>query len=158
MRTLIVSFLSALTALAVFSLAASAQTLIDAKDPEVIRNLASGYGSATLTTTSDGEPKIVGRVDGIQYLIYFYGCEAQINCDSIQFSAAWLDVENFTAETASEWNLTRRIGKAFVDGDGDPWLQWDVNLVGGVSLTNIDDTIDWWIFTLKQFTNFMRDL
>ena len=150
---LVIAVLAALVG--IFSTDAPAQTLIDAKDPEAIRNLASGYGSAMLTTDSDGDPKISGRIDGIAYSIYFYGCEDGENCKSIQFSAGWSGVRNFTAETASEWNRKKRFGSAF-SSNGDPVLAWDVNLFAGVTVKNIDDTFDWWSITLKDFAKYLE--
>ena len=49
----------------------AAQTLIDGSDPEQIVNAARGYGSAQLTTDSDGDPRIRGRIDGTIYVIFF---------------------------------------------------------------------------------------
>lgn len=146
---LVLSVLPALVG--ILSADASAQTLLDAKDPEAIRNIASGYGSALLTTDSQGDPKISGRIDGVAYSIFFYGCEDGENCKSIQFKAGWSGVGNFTAKTASEWNLKKRFGAAYLDSDGDPGLQWDVNLFAGVTINNIDDTFDWWSIVLKEF-------
>ena len=156
MRNLISFCSSALTiCIVIFSTEASAQTLIDATDPDEIRNLASGYGSASLTTANDGSPMVSGRIDGIGYSIYFYGCEDAKDCRSIQFSAQWTGFDNLSTEVISEWNRTKRFGGAHLDLNSNPVIEWDVNLYAGVSRNNLDDTIDWWSIVLKNFEAFL---
>jgi hypothetical protein len=156
MQNLSSLFLSVLTVcVVILGTEASAQSLIDATDPDEIRNLASGYGSASLTTASDDTPMISGRIDGTAYSIYFYGCKDAKNCRSIQFSSSWQG--NVTTDAVSEWNRTKRFGSAYIESDGDTGLQWDVNLYAGVSRENLDDTIDWWRVTLKAFEIFLNE-
>ena len=37
-----------------------------------------------------------------------------------------------------------RFGKAYLDLDGHPTIEMNVNLSKGVSRENLDDTLDWW--------------
>jgi hypothetical protein len=50
----------------------------------------------------------------------------------------------------NRWNRDYRFGKAYVDAEGDVILEWDVNLWGGVSPANLDDTFDWWRTVLSR--------
>lgn len=130
--------------------------LVDATDPAVIQDLASGYGSAQLTTDGVGDPLVKGRINGTGYQIYFYDCTDGKDCRTIQFSAGWTGLENVTAQMMEKWNQDKRFATAFLDTDGDPNIQWDVNLYGGVSLTNMDDTIDWWALVLNEFSEYIQ--
>lgn len=131
--------------------------IVDATNPETVRDIASGYGSATLDTDNTGDPMIVGRLDGTKYGIYFYGCKEGKKCRSVQFSAGWAG-SKVTLEQLDEWNRTTRFGKAYLDKDGDPRLEMDVNLDGGVTRKNFDDWVDWWKVSLKGFKSKVLDL
>lgn len=126
--------------------------IISAKDVEAILELAKGYGSARLEKDSGGDPKIVGRVDGTKYGIYFYGCNDNgEDCDDIQFAAGWGGDINVSMEQVNDWNKARRFGKAYLDNEGDPRLEMAVNIDYGVTQRNLDDSFNWWSKVLKRF-------
>jgi hypothetical protein len=135
---------------------AFAETLIDATDPGKIAELARGYGSVNLSKDDQGDPMILGRINGTKYAIFFYGCDEAKDCRDIQFRASWEGMEHVTPENMLKWNLEKRFGSAYIDRDGDPTIDWDVNLYAGVSRDNLDDSIDWWVVTLKEFTDFLK--
>lgn len=147
------SYLSG-TILAVSALTAPAALansgMIDATSPEKILNLARGYGSATLETDSSNDPFITGRIDGIKYGIYFYGCTNNKDCDDIQFTATWSS-DRVSMSDINGWNSSKRYGKAYLDSDNDPALIMTVNLDYGVSYKNLDDSFMWWSRTVKSF-------
>ncbi len=129
---------------------ASAEELIDGTDPEAIRNLASGYGSATLSKDDLGDPMIEGRIDGLLYFVLFYGCDNGKSCNAIQFSTAFEGAEA-DMEKINAWNRDKRFSAAFLDEEGDVGLEYDVNLAYGVSRSNLDDTFDYWRLVLEEF-------
>ena len=130
----------------------NAADTVTGEKAEMIENLARGFGSATLERRSNGEPYIVGRIDGTKYGIYFYGCENGKACQSIQFSAGWSGTK-MTLESVNRWNRDKRFGKAYLDKEGDPRLEMDVNLDYGVTKGNFEDTFDIWTRVLKSFKN-----
>lgn len=131
---------------------AAAETLVDATDPEAILNVARGFGSASLETDDSGDPKIAGRIDGIRYSLYFYGCKAATNCQSLQFKAGWTG-SSATLETVNDWNLARRYGSGYIDKEGDPVVKMDVNIEFGVSARNLDETFALWKSVLGAFAD-----
>ena len=133
---------------------AVSQELIDGRDPQAILNIARGYGSATLSTDSQGDPKIEGRIGGKEYLVLFYDCTDNRDCRAIQLWA-WFNTKNYTHANMAEWNQNERFGKAYLDTDGDPNIEWEVNLFGGVTHKNLDDNFDWWRLVLEKFGKFV---
>lgn len=123
---------------------------VSAGDPEVLAEIMRGYGSATISTDSSGDPKIEGRIDGTRYNVLFYGCKQNTNCGSVQFTTAWSH-PGISLDTINDWNRDKRFGKAYLDSDGDPALEMNVNLRHGVSRKNFDDTVDFWRLVLKTF-------
>jgi hypothetical protein len=53
----------------------------------------------------------------------------------------------------ADWNREKRFGKAYLDQDGDATVEMNVNLHGGVSLANLEATIDWWRLILDEFAD-----
>lgn len=127
-----------------------AAPLVAATDPEQIAQMIRGFGSATLETDEYGDPLITGRINGSKYGVYFYNCEDNSNCKTIQFSAAWAGYD-VSLRQMNEWNQSQLYGTAYLDEDGDPNIDLVVNLRYGVSHKNFDDTIDWWVLAMKEF-------
>lgn len=127
--------------------------MIDGSDPNEVLNVARGYGSANLDKDSLGDPRIVGRIDGKRYSVFFYGCTDNVDCDQLQFYAYEV-TENPDFELVNEWNSTKRYGTASIDSDNDVAFRMSVNLRFGVSRENLDDTFDWWRLTLEEFGKF----
>jgi hypothetical protein len=141
----------ALVTCSIFSEGLFAQQLITASDPDVILNFARGFGGARLSEDDTGDPMIDGRIEGTRYVILFYGCENGADCSEIQFSAGWSGY-SVSVETLNAWNRDYRFGKAYLDKEGDPLLQMDVNLEHGISSDNLDSTFEWWAAVLNDFT------
>lgn len=130
--------------------AAQASTLIDASNPQQVLEIAKGFGSAELGTDDVGDPNIVGRIDGTKYGVYFYGCKNGRDCTALQFSAGWSGVATNLTEI-NAWNRDNRFAKAFLDNDGDPRLEMDINADHGITRDNLEDSFEWWQVCLQQF-------
>lgn len=118
--------------------------LVDGTQPERILSIARGFGAAELSKDKQGDPKIDGRMGGTRYTVLFYGCKGGKGCRSIQFYAGFEVSNKPTLEALNAYNLKNRFSKVYADRDGDPAVEFDVNLEGGVSQKNLDDTFDWW--------------
>ncbi len=128
--------------------------LIDGADVEEIVNVARGYGSATLETRDDGNPKIAARIDGISYQIYFLNCDEAHVCEDINFYAGFLDNKP-SLEHINAWNRDKRFGKAYLDDDLDAVVEMDVNMERGISRANLDATFGVWKLILEQYTDYI---
>ncbi|WP_417309420.1 YbjN domain-containing protein [Devosia sp.] len=145
---------AALLLSATFTLSAApalADNLVDGSDPELIRSLVSGFGSAVTETDSIGDPRIFARIDGTKYHVYFYGCDDDNkHCRSIQFYAGWSGAD-VAVDVLNAWNRDARFGKTYLTPDGTVALEMDVNLDFGVSQRNFDDTVAYWDIVLRDF-------
>lgn len=130
-------------------LAAQAQDLLTQADPDIVLNAAKGFGSATLEKDSGGDPMVSGRIDGLKYAIYFYGCKDGANCRSIQFSSGYTDA--WSVAKANEWNTKFRWIKAY-EKDGSNF-KMDVDFKGGVSKQFLDEQFITW----QSFIQDMKD-
>ena len=114
--------------------------ILQTPDPATVLDIAKGFGSARMGKDDNGDPMIYGRVEGVKYLIYFYGCEDHENCKSLQFSTGYTDP--LTAEQANAWNAKYRWVKAY-SGDGSNF-KMDVSFAGGITKANLEEQFSNW--------------
>lgn len=129
---------------------ASAQTLVTGADTAEILNAARGYGAATLSTQTNGDPQITGKIDGISYQIYFRNCTNNKDCEDLNFYLGFLDIKP-TMESINDWNYNKRFSRAYVDQDKDACVEMDLDLVKGVTPDYLDSQMSLWAMVVGQF-------
>lgn len=127
--------------------------LVEASQPKTILSLASRFGTAELDRDGLDDPMIRGQIAGKDYRVYFYGCARGRDCTDVMFVARW-ESDRFTDKSMGDWNRAKRFGKAYLDEDGNPSVEFNVNLFRGVSRDNLEDTFDWWRLILAEFADF----
>jgi hypothetical protein len=129
---------------------ASAQN-VDATKPDEILNVAKGFGSAELDKDNTGDPKITGMISGVRYGIFFYGCSDGSRCKSLQFVSGWKTGKKIPLERINQWNKEKRYGKAYLDGDDDPGIDFAVEIEYGMSRRNLEECFRDWEMVLNEF-------
>ena len=125
--------------------------MISGNDFERIFEITGAYGPVERRSNDDG-PWIRGELDGTIYTVTFLNCnEANANCTSVQFRAWWDSDGAYTVDHMNQWNRDRRFSAAYLDSQGNPTIEFDVNLAGSVTAVNFDDTVQWWQAVLDQF-------
>ncbi|WP_181170324.1 MULTISPECIES: YbjN domain-containing protein [unclassified Mesorhizobium] len=114
--------------------------ILQTPDPAAILDIANGFGSARMYKDDNGDPMLSGRIEGVKYVIYFYGCEDHENCKSLQFSTGYTDP--LTADQANAWNAKYRWVKAYA-GDGSNF-KMDVSFAGGITRANLEEQFSNW--------------
>ena len=126
--------------------------ILQQPDPAAILEIAKGFGSARMEKDDNGDPMIAGRIEGVKYLIYFYGCEDHANCKSLQFSTGYTDP--LSADQANAWNSKYRWVKAY-SGEGSNF-KMDVSFAGGITRANLEEQFSNWgamSGNIKDFVN-----
>lgn len=98
-----------------------------------------------------GDPMIRSDLEGRPYVVLFYECEGDRGCAAFQFRAWVGDGPADGAARVADWNRTRRLGRAYVDRDGDPTLEHNVRLHGGVTPEHLRHERDWFLHGLVAF-------
>lgn len=142
----------AITALA--SQPAGAQAILGGNDVDAILEIARGYGPATLGTQSNGDPRITGRIETVTYQLFFMNCTNNANCEDLNFHAGFIDSSQ-SIEAMNAWNRDRRFGKAYLDTDFAPVIEFDVNLEHGVTRGNLEAAFLVWAVLLDQYTSYI---
>jgi hypothetical protein len=125
--------------------------ILQTPDPATVLDIAKGFGSARMGKDDNGDPMISGRVEGVKYVIYFYGCEDHENCKSLQFSTGYTDP--LTAEQANAWNAKYRWVKAY-SGDGSNF-KMDVSFAGGITKANLEEQFSNWNAMAANIKSFL---
>jgi Putative bacterial sensory transduction regulator len=135
------------------STASTGSSLVTATRPGTVVLVARGFGSAELNKDSDGDPRIEGRIDGIRYFIYFFGCTDGKNCSDIQFAAAFTPNKKATLKLMNDWNNKFRYGQAWLDDEGDANIAIPVEMDGGITRTNLEEWFKRWESVLGDYTD-----
>jgi hypothetical protein len=123
--------------------------------PEVAAWLQKAGYKAELTKDESGDPLITSAAEGQSFKIYFYDCDDAKRCKALQFSAGFDLKTPLTLDKANEWNRKNRYLKAYLDDDGDPYVQYDVNVNAGRTLAGLDDDFGVWTGMIDDFTAFI---
>lgn len=95
---------------------------------EYLNSILTGEG---YSTKIDKE-KLLWMIDGVKTLMIVSDDKA-----SVQFYCAFNTGANL--RKVNEWNKSKRYSRSYVDNDGDPVLELDLDLVGGVTEKRILD-------------------
>jgi Putative bacterial sensory transduction regulator len=146
----------ALAAAGFFALPAAAQTYQPVTPDEVAEVLKSQGLTATIDPRKDGDGEYVNSIyNNMNFWVHFDGCDnAGANCTDIVFDAGFSFKDNAdrpALDEINDWN-EHNLGKAGIDKDGNPWINIEVNILGGVTRANLVETLRQWQVMLKDFT------
>ena len=93
-------------------------------------------------TDPTGDPQLKFEMNGFTILLVTYGCEAG-SCKSVQLYAGFsmTGKKKVSLEKINEWNRDRRFGRAYIDTEGDPVVEYDLDLEGGVTKGAVEEWI-----------------
>ncbi len=120
-----------------------------------VLEIAKGFGSAKLGTTSDGDLKLDGRMEGVAYAIYSDVSANDATVSELLFSAYWTD-SNLTIKDVNEVNAKTKAGKVYIDDDGDLILELFAPTLGA-TYKNVDEVVDWYRAAITAVKKTMED-
>ena len=133
--------------------APQAPLMVRAQDPNSLVSALQEAGySAKLGTDKVGDPLITSAVAGTTFQIFFYNCKEHKDCATVQFHSGYDLKSAPSLEVVNEWNRTNRFGRAFLDKENDPILEFDIDLDdGGMSPDLFIDNLEFWAVVLNNF-------
>lgn len=135
---------------------ASAQIIDATSEQAFVEFLQENGYRAKLDYLENGRPVIDSADSGTNFSIYFLGCAGENNeCRTIQFHTGYDLPNGMSMERVNDWNRTARFAKVYIDEQGDPDLEWDVNLEFGVTTENLFYTLVAWTDVMQQFEEFV---
>lgn len=110
---------------------------------------AKGY-KAEVGRDRVGDPMITSAVDGSNFRVLFYDCEAG-RCAAIQFATAFDMEKGLTLSHINSWNRERRFGRAYLDDEMDPFVEYDVDFEVGATTEAIGNAVAVWEAVVPAF-------
>jgi len=114
----------------------------------------AGY-KGDIITTKTGSRVVASGADGWTWKIYFFDCETDGRCGSIQFAMGLVTKGAFNTEKMNDWSRDNRWARAYVDNVNDPWLEYDVDLTPGGTYELLNDEFATWRTMVKRFHTFL---
>lgn len=147
----------ALAALLMPLSAASAKNIT--ADIDQIAEVLQEAGYKAAIRESDGERFIESGTGGLKFLVLLYGCDDKFkNCKSAQFYAGFAVDKSPTLEAMNSYASQNRFGRIYIDEDGDPAIEMDVDLeMGGMSKELFIDNIAYWDSVMLGFASWVYE-
>ena len=132
---------------------ALAQTLIPGDGQALAEHLRRAGYRADIDHLDSGRPFIRSGSDGLNFFIFLRDCEGGENCRNIQFHASFNMQTPPTAERLNEWNSSRIVGQAFLDGNGQPRIGHFVAMRGGISAEAFDTAFAFFRDAMRDYAD-----
>lgn len=126
-----------------FSAPAAERIIGKLSSAEMIKLLkAEGFHDAA----ADSDDDVVVKMHGYNVLVFVRENDYTV----VRFHAA-IGNTGVTLEDVNAWNQQRLFTKAFLDGDGDPVLEMDVDLAGGITEARLRDALRTYVQSHQEF-------
>ena len=117
-------------------------TISYAADQTLIHQVLSGMElEYELTQDDNNDPTWTFTHLGILITIISYDKVTAGRYESLLFYTGWATDAVISLARINEWNSNSRFGRAYVDDSGDPVIELDLLMMGGVTAATISDYI-----------------
>jgi hypothetical protein len=116
-----------------------------------------GYVATIKADTVSHDNYVSTSSQGANWGIYFYACDSEQRCTSLQYSVAWNDA-SLTADQINSWNRTKRFMRAYSTTDGAVFGEYDFDVAPGGSWDAMDQTLTRWEAQMPNFQKYVLDL
>ncbi len=104
----------------------------------------------TVTLDDDGDPVWTFAFSGITVTIASYDETTPGRYASLLFYAGWAADTQVSLFAINDWNRLSRFGRAYVDEAGDPAVELDLLLTGGVTAQTLKEYIGVFVATVSD--------
>jgi len=126
------------------TLSAVDHTVLTTVTPQQVQAYLGELGFTGSSIDKDGD--IFVNMQGHRVLLLIGSYEGR--CVSPRFAMAGTKA---TMETVNTWNKDMRFSRAFLDSDGDPVLEADLDMDGGVTVDRVKDFLRTYSMSLTRF-------
>lgn len=141
------------TAEDVADMPAAQAALLSTREIERMLEIARGYGEAEVTETQEGDPVIMGDLNGIAYQLFFLDCAsgASGGCRVLNFYAIW-DVPTVSVGAINAWNRTNPFHKSYITEDNLPVVELNLSAPGSyLTEAQLEDAYSRFTVALASF-------
>jgi hypothetical protein len=137
----------------------SDDTVITGLTADQIGNLFKAMGIEFKASKDDeGDDLFILTLSDIQAQLYTYDKDEKTKAyRSIQFHAVFDAGDKKYLDTVNAWNTGRRFSRAYVGSTGNPHLEADLDLAGGVTLPTVKRFVEQYRRSLIGFLSKLTD-
>ena len=126
---------------------------VTAAYPETIARALEDMGhAAEMGVDSTGDPQVTSSINGLNFVILFYGCTDNADCQDLQFRAMFQTEGSVSHDMLHDWNRDYFIGKAYLNDSGEAVIEHAVAGVDGLSRDSFERILWRWDRALTSFT------
>lgn len=138
------------------SRAAPAPGLIGATDINGLIAALQRAGFTAEAKTEGRQTYALGRLGTTPFQAFLGGCNPSGGqCTEIELYAGFSGTQRIAWERINAWNARTRFARAFLDEDGDPALQMDIGLAGGMAPDGLKAALETWGTALETYSLFL---
>lgn len=136
--------------LVLLGLPAWAQGVRTGVTPEEVEALLKAGSYRYERVEGEGRVYFRLRLAGLRAVLFLLDCR-EGGCESLQLYAGFSTDDPPSLERVNEWNRKKRFSRAYLDEEGDPVLEADLDLAGGVADGAIRAFLDLFEENLRAF-------
>lgn len=124
---------------------------------ELVAAMEAAGLPAMLAKDKDGDLLVRSKYSGWGFVALLSECDAtKSECARISFVMGIDLPQGTTLEKVNAWNNTY-VAQAYLDDDKDPFIEWTLNLEGGITDEALASGIDLWKGAIEEATDFFSD-
>ena len=137
-------------------LPAAAQNIV-ATDPQGVLAWFQDEGfPSKLEKDGADDPIVTVRYYDSDFSVYFYGCQQNTDCTSLQFFSGYRMDGEISTDQVNEWNAERLFSRAYITEAGAARLEYDVFTGNdGVTPDDFDEIVSLWTSAQSDFEDFI---
>lgn len=112
-----------------------------------------GMSPGTPSETPSGNIKIRFEDGKGNSSMFLTSCNSVKKCKRIQLHAGYSMSNKPSMAKINEWNREKMLSRAYIDSDGDPHIEADLDMEGGVSREAIRELLRTYKVTVRAFTD-----
>lgn len=139
-------------ALALSPIAAQAENLTARHSSSIEGFFLDEGSSVEVLVDNVGDPQLNVNHYGSEFTIFYYGCDNNTNCDSIQFYSGYATEGSVRLKKVNDFNAEKRWVRAYVADNGSTKLEMDLYLGdGGISPDDFATVVGLWSRLMGDF-------
>ena len=137
------------------SVAVADDKIVALNNPGSVAIALRDMGYRAKLDTDENRPVIDSGAGGTFFSIRFYGCDGAKDCSGMLFEAGFDLDEGFALDSVNDWNREKLLGRAYLDGDCDPWIDHFLIADPLMSRDAFAEMVQEWGATLGNFRSFV---
>jgi len=122
-----------------------------------VQEVAAIFEQESMRATIKNDTELTGNAWDYEFDVLGYHCNAASRCTEFLFLTGFDLPNGFPIEKVNEWNFSMPAGRAFLDAEGDPYLDHSVSVSGPHDKGAFREGLLLWLNALEDYEEFLND-